>query len=167
MPTLSHICGPAAMSHSSPCQGLAGKPGPPVQAPSRPLLSTCKATKRAQAHSKASHTCQHHSHAVPLQVTIKHFHAHQSGLPLAKDGTMDILIIENIFYGQDVPRIYDLKGSERSRWSEEDPSVAGSVLMDANLRESNLTAPLLVRACPHWLETGLVHIGRLCVVLVC
>ena len=61
---------------------------------------------------------------------------------------MDVLIIENIFYGQDVPRIYDLKGSERSRWSEEDPSVAGSVLMDANLRESNLTAPLLVRARP-------------------
>ena len=85
-------------------------------------------------------------------MTIKHFHAHQSGLPLAKDGTMDVLIIENIFYGQDVPRIYDLKGSERSRWSEEDPSVAGSVLMDANLRESNLTAPLLVRVCQRRLE---------------
>ena len=67
---------------------------------------------------------------------------------------MDVLIIENIFYGQDVPRIYDLKGSERSRWSEEDPSVAGSVLMDANLRESNLTAPLLVRVHPCRLEVA-------------
>ena len=135
------------MSDSSPCQSLAVEPFPQVQAPSRPFLSVWK-PKHADVHHKASHTC--HSHSKPLQVTIKHFHAHQSGLPLAKDGTMDVLIIENIFYGQDVPRIYDLKGSERSRWSEEDPSVAGSVLMDANLRESNLTAPLLVRACLCW-----------------
>ena len=36
------------------------------------------------------------------------------------------------------------QGSERSRLSAEDPARAGAVLMDENLRRSNLSSPLLV-----------------------
>jgi len=36
------------------------------------------------------------------------------------------------------------QGSERSRLSTEDPARAGAVLMDENLRRSNLSSPLLI-----------------------
>lgn len=58
---------------------------------------------------------------------------------------MDVLVMENVLYAANTTRIYDLKGSERSRWSQEDPTQAGAVLMDDNLRENNLTQPILVR----------------------
>ncbi|KAK9860376.1 hypothetical protein WJX84_010202 [Apatococcus fuscideae] len=64
--------------------------------------------------------------------------------PWNKDGVMDLLVTENVFYNQAVDRVYDLKGSERSRYASDDPSDAGAVLLDANLRESNLSAPILV-----------------------
>ncbi|KAK9819645.1 hypothetical protein WJX72_000689 [[Myrmecia] bisecta] len=67
-----------------------------------------------------------------------------SGLAGVKDGVMDLLIMENIFYARDISRIYDLKGSERSRYAADDPADATAVLMDENLRESNLSAPILV-----------------------
>jgi 1-phosphatidylinositol-3-phosphate 5-kinase len=35
---------------------------------------------------------------------------------LFKDGCIDVLVMENIFYDRQISRIYDLKGSERSRW---------------------------------------------------
>ncbi len=57
---------------------------------------------------------------------------------------MDVLVMENVLYAANTTRIYDLKGSERSRWSQEDPTQAGAVLMDDNLRENNLTQPILV-----------------------
>lgn len=34
---------------------------------------------------------------------------------LFKDGSLDVLVMENIFYDRQISRIYDLKGSERSR----------------------------------------------------
>lgn len=64
-----------------------------------------------------------------------------------KDGVLEVLVMENIFYGHATSRIYDLKGSERSRYAAEDPSEHGTVLMDENLRESNLSAPILIN--PH------------------
>lgn len=69
------------------------------------------------------------------------------GPPYTKEGTIDCLIMENMFYGQPVQRIYDLKGSDRSRYNAEDPTDAGAVLLDENLKETNTTAPLLVRQC--------------------
>ena len=64
--------------------------------------------------------------------------------PSGKDSVMDVVVMENVLYAANTSRIYDLKGSERSRWSQEDPSQAGAVLMDDNLRENNLTQPILV-----------------------
>ena len=62
----------------------------------------------------------------------------------SKPSVMDLLVMENVLYAANTSRIYDLKGSERSRWAHEDPAQSGVVLMDDNLRENNLTQPILV-----------------------
>lgn len=83
-----------------------------------------------------------------LQVTQKGLGAGAGGgdstRGAGKDGVLEVLVMENIFYGHATSRIYDLKGSERARYSVEDPSEHGTVLMDDNLRESNLSAPILI-----------------------
>lgn len=83
---------------------------------------------------------------VVMQVSKKNIGAAAgSALSSGKDSVMDVLVMENVLYAANTTRIYDLKGSERSRWSQEDPTQAGAVLMDDNLRENNLTQPILVR----------------------
>lgn len=80
-----------------------------------------------------------------MQVSKKNIGAAAgSALSSGKDSVMDVLVMENVLYAANTTRIYDLKGSERSRWSPEDPTQAGAVLMDDNLRENNLTQPILV-----------------------
>lgn len=49
--------------------------------------------------------------------------------------------MENVFYDRQISRIYDLKGSERSRFNADaaaNPQDAGEVHLDDNLRRSNL-----------------------------
>lgn len=49
--------------------------------------------------------------------------------------------MENIFYDRQITRIYDLKGSERSRFNADaaaNPQDAGAVHLDDNLRRANL-----------------------------
>lgn len=49
--------------------------------------------------------------------------------------------MENVFYSIPISRIYDLKGSERSRFNADaaaNPQDAGEVHLDDNLRRSNL-----------------------------
>ena len=58
---------------------------------------------------------------------------------------MDILVMENIFYDRDLFPIYDLKGSERARLARDDPSDPARVLLDQNLKQSNLNDPILVQ----------------------
>lgn len=80
-----------------------------------------------------------------VQVSKKNIGSAAAGaLSSGKDSVMDVLVMENVLYAANTTRIYDLKGSERSRWSQEDPTQAGAVLMDDNLRENNLTQPILV-----------------------
>ena len=69
-----------------------------------------------------------------------------SALSSGKDSVRDVLVMENVLYAANTTCIYDLKGSECSRWSQEDPTqaLAGAVLMDDNLRGNNLTQPILV-----------------------
>jgi len=65
-----------------------------------------------------------------------------------KDGVIDVLVMENIFYDRQISRIYDLKGSERSRFNADaaaNPQDAGAVHLDDNLRRSNLQVRGLVR----------------------
>jgi len=56
---------------------------------------------------------------------------------------MDVLVMENLLFRRNVTRLYDLKGSSRSRYN---PDTTGSnkVLLDQNLIEAMPTSPIFV-----------------------
>ncbi|KAI4387336.1 hypothetical protein MLD38_005176 [Melastoma candidum] len=60
-----------------------------------------------------------------------------------KESKMDVLVMENLLFQRNVVRLYDLKGSSRSRYNP-DSSGANKVLLDQNLIESMPTAPIFV-----------------------
>ncbi|XP_072995253.1 1-phosphatidylinositol-3-phosphate 5-kinase FAB1B-like [Typha latifolia] len=70
------------------------------------------------------------------QVTIKH-------LKGGKESRMDLLVMENLLFGRNVTRLYDLKGSSRSRYNP-DSSGNNKVLLDQNLIEAMPTSPIFV-----------------------
>jgi 1-phosphatidylinositol-3-phosphate 5-kinase len=57
---------------------------------------------------------------------------HEKG---GKEWRMDLLIMENLLYGRKVARVYDLKGSLRSRYNA-DSNKKDAVLLDENMLES-------------------------------
>ncbi|KAK4764732.1 hypothetical protein SAY86_025822 [Trapa natans] len=56
---------------------------------------------------------------------------------------MDVLVMENLLFHRNVTRLYDLKGSSRSRYNP-DSSGTNKVLLDQNLIEAMLTSPIFV-----------------------
>lgn len=60
-----------------------------------------------------------------------------------KESRMDVLVMENLLFGRNVTRLYDLKGSSRSRYNP-DSSGSNKVLLDQNLIESMPTSPIFV-----------------------
>ncbi|XP_075523297.1 1-phosphatidylinositol-3-phosphate 5-kinase FAB1B-like isoform X1 [Primulina tabacum] len=70
------------------------------------------------------------------QVTSKH-------LKGGKDSKMDVLVMENLLFGRNLTRLYDLKGSSRSRYNP-DSSGSNKVLLDQNLIEAMPTSPIFV-----------------------
>jgi 1-phosphatidylinositol-3-phosphate 5-kinase len=56
---------------------------------------------------------------------------------------MDVLVMENLLFGRHITRLYDLKGSTRSRYNP-DTSGKNKVLLDENLIESMPTSPIFV-----------------------
>ena len=83
---------------------------------------------------------------------------------------MDLLVMENLFYGRTVQRIFDLKGSSRDRYTTESAAVALTplVLLDENLRELHQTTPTLVAPAALerlqralWADTGKYSTSRL------
>ncbi|CAI9114500.1 OLC1v1015238C1 [Oldenlandia corymbosa var. corymbosa] len=70
------------------------------------------------------------------QVTSKHFKG-------GKESKMDVLVMENLLFGRNVMRLYDLKGSSRSRYNP-DSSGSNKVLLDQNLIEAMPTSPIFV-----------------------
>ncbi|KAI3463193.1 hypothetical protein Pfo_019856 [Paulownia fortunei] len=70
------------------------------------------------------------------QVTSKH-------LKGGKESKMDLLVMENLLFGRNVTRLYDLKGSTRSRYNP-DSSGSNKVLLDQNLIEAMPTSPIFV-----------------------
>lgn len=62
----------------------------------------------------------------------------------AKSYTMDILIMENLFYDKKIDRIFDLKGSMRNRHVEQ-TGKANEVLLDENMVEYIYESPLFVK----------------------
>ncbi|CAK7356447.1 unnamed protein product [Dovyalis caffra] len=70
------------------------------------------------------------------QVTSKH-------LKGGKETKMDVLVMENLLFRRKVTRLYDLKGSSRSRYNP-DSSGSNKVLLDQNLIEAMPTSPIFV-----------------------
>ncbi|CAN0913380.1 1-phosphatidylinositol-3-phosphate 5-kinase FAB1B [Linum grandiflorum] len=60
-----------------------------------------------------------------------------------KETKMDILVMENLLFRREVTRLYDLKGSSRSRYNA-DTSGSNKVLLDQNLIEAMPTSPIFV-----------------------
>lgn len=71
-----------------------------------------------------------------LKVTSKH-------LKGGKETKMDVLVMENLLYRRNIRRLYDLKGSSRSRYNP-DTSGSNKVLLDQNLIEAMPTSPIFV-----------------------
>uniref|UniRef100_A0A5B7AAL3 1-phosphatidylinositol-3-phosphate 5-kinase n=1 Tax=Davidia involucrata TaxID=16924 RepID=A0A5B7AAL3_DAVIN len=70
------------------------------------------------------------------QLTLKH-------LKGGKESRMDVLVMENLLSRRKVRRLYDLKGSSRSRYNP-DSSGSNKVLLDQNLIEAMPTSPIFV-----------------------
>lgn len=70
------------------------------------------------------------------QVSAKH-------LKGGRETKMDLMVMENLFYKRSISRIYDLKGSSRSRYN---PNTTGTnnVLLDMNLLETLRTNPIFL-----------------------
>ncbi|KAL6605816.1 hypothetical protein ACP70R_041469 [Stipagrostis hirtigluma subsp. patula] len=62
-----------------------------------------------------------------------------------KELKMDVMVMENVFFKRKVSRIYDLKGSLRSRYNP-DTSGNNKVLLDLNLLETLHTKPIFLRS---------------------
>lgn len=71
-----------------------------------------------------------------MKVTSKH-------LKGGKETKMDVLVMENLLYRRNIRRLYDLKGSSRSRYNP-DTSGSNKVLLDQNLIEAMPTSPIFV-----------------------
>ncbi|XP_057765894.1 putative 1-phosphatidylinositol-3-phosphate 5-kinase FAB1C [Salvia miltiorrhiza] len=69
-----------------------------------------------------------------FQVTVK-----KSG----KEVKMDLMVMENLFYKRNISKVYDLKGSSRSRYNS-DKTGANKVLLDMNLLETLRTNPIFL-----------------------
>ncbi|XP_022941957.1 putative 1-phosphatidylinositol-3-phosphate 5-kinase FAB1C [Cucurbita moschata] len=70
------------------------------------------------------------------QVTVKH-------LKGGKEMKMDLMVMENLFFMRSISKVYDLKGSSRSRYNP-DTSGANKVLLDLNLLEALRTKPIFL-----------------------
>lgn len=56
---------------------------------------------------------------------------------------MDLMVMENLFFKRNISRVYDLKGSARSRYNS-DTTGGNKVLLDMNLLESLRTKPIFL-----------------------
>ncbi|CAN4084821.1 unnamed protein product [Withania somnifera] len=70
------------------------------------------------------------------QVSSKHLRG-------GKESRMDVLVMENLLFKRNITRLYDLKGSSRSRYNP-DSSGSNKVLLDQNLIEAMSTSPIFV-----------------------
>ncbi|KAL8150799.1 hypothetical protein V2J09_020607 [Rumex salicifolius] len=61
-----------------------------------------------------------------------------------KETKMDILVMENLLHGRNITRVYDLKGSMRSRYAKLDSNEGNKVLLDQNMVEATENSPIFV-----------------------
>ncbi|KAJ2995344.1 hypothetical protein NUW54_g7405 [Trametes sanguinea] len=77
------------------------------------------------------------------KITFRKSHKHQSGSK-PKVTQMNLLVMENLFYGRHFSKIYDLKGSTRNRHVQS-TGRENEVLLDENLVQTAHLAPFYVR----------------------
>ncbi|PIN09518.1 Phosphatidylinositol-4-phosphate 5-kinase [Handroanthus impetiginosus] len=70
------------------------------------------------------------------QVSVKHSKG-------GRETRMDLMVMENLFFRRSISKIYDLKGSSRSRYNS-DTTGANKVLLDMNLLETLRTNPIFL-----------------------
>ncbi|GER44471.1 1-phosphatidylinositol-3-phosphate 5-kinase fab1 [Striga asiatica] len=70
------------------------------------------------------------------QVTVKQ-------LKGGKDVKMDVMVMENLFFRRNISKVYDLKGSSRSRYNPDNVGP-NKVLLDTNLLETLRTNPIFL-----------------------
>ncbi|KAL5715311.1 1-phosphatidylinositol-3-phosphate 5-kinase [Ranunculus cassubicifolius] len=61
----------------------------------------------------------------------------------AKDVKYDLMVMENLVYGRNITRLYDLKGAEFARYNK-DTDGTGNVFLDTNFVEDMDLAPLYI-----------------------
>lgn len=79
---------------------------------------------------------------------------------------LDLLVMENLLYARNVSRLYDLKGSVRSRYNS-DVTGNNKVLLDENLLEMMPTSPIFVSGVAKhllsravWNDTGFLAVSN-------
>ncbi|CAI8616168.1 unnamed protein product [Vicia faba] len=60
-----------------------------------------------------------------------------------KETKIDLIVMENLFYKRNITTVYDLKGSERSRYNA-DTTGTNKVMLDMNLLETLRTNPIFL-----------------------
>lgn len=60
-----------------------------------------------------------------------------------KETKMSLMVMENLLVGRNISKVYDLKGSARSRYNA-DKTGANKVLLDMNLLESLCKNPIFL-----------------------
>lgn len=60
-----------------------------------------------------------------------------------KETKMDLMVMENLFFKRKISKVYDLKGSARSRYIS-DTNGDNKVLLDMNLLETLRTKPMFL-----------------------
>ncbi|KAK6122362.1 hypothetical protein DH2020_043872 [Rehmannia glutinosa] len=70
------------------------------------------------------------------QVSVKHSKG-------GRETKMDLMVMENLFFRRSISKVYDLKGSARSRYNS-DTTGANKVLLDMNLLETLRTNPIFL-----------------------
>lgn len=60
-----------------------------------------------------------------------------------KEAKMNVLVMENVFFKRNISRVYDLKGSSRSRYNS-DTTGTNKTLLDMNLLEALRTNPIFL-----------------------
>lgn len=61
-----------------------------------------------------------------------------------KEEKMDLMVMENLLFGRNITRVYDLKGSSRSRYIPVSSTGSNKVLLDLNLLETLRTNPIFL-----------------------
>lgn len=91
--------------------------------------------------------------------------ASSESVDLGKDWTLDLIVMENVFYNCECSSVYDLKGCHRTRFNSEAEKQKTSnqqslVFLDSNLKKHNVNSPPLLVTQASWNTLSKIHISH-------